>query len=125
MEVRTDKAQWEEHLSYYIQGYSGEIGGDYNFTISCNTKRFVVTVSPSSDTGGKARLLLSRLSEAELADDDEQIQNAQDEIDDMIYETGWQIFSQLAPSFEHGAPEFPRNLYADLYPETFYFRLAV
>jgi len=125
MEISADRAQWEKHLSYYIQGSTGEIGGDYDFTIICNTKRFVVTVSPSSDPDDKARLLLSRYSEACRADDEEQIQNVQDAIDDMIYEAGRRIFAQLAPGPENGAPEFPKNLYSDLYPETFYFRLAV
>jgi hypothetical protein len=87
MEISADRAQWEKHLSYYIQGSTGEIGGDYDFTIICNTKRFVVTVSPSSDPDDKARLLLSLYSEACRADDEEQIQNVQDGIDDMIYES--------------------------------------
>jgi hypothetical protein len=60
MEISADRAQWEKHLSYYIQGSTGEIGGDYDFTIICNTKRFVMTVSPSSDPDDKARLLLSQ-----------------------------------------------------------------
>jgi hypothetical protein len=108
-----------------IQGSTGEIGGDYDFTIMCNTKRLVATVSASSDPDGKARLLLSRYSEASRADDDEQIQNVEREIDDMIYEAGWRMFAQLAPSPENRAPGFPKNLYSDLYPEIFYFRLVV
>jgi len=58
MEISADRAQWEKHLSHYIQGSTGEIGGDYDITIICNTKRFVVTVSPSTDPDDKARLLL-------------------------------------------------------------------
>jgi hypothetical protein len=125
MDIIIDKVQWERHLSYYTQGSTGEFGGDYNFTIFYNTTRFIVTISPSSDPEDKARLLLSRFSEAELADDEEQIQDVQDENDDMMYETGGRIFAQLGPSLENGAPEFPKNLYSNLYPERLYFHLAV
>jgi hypothetical protein len=125
MEISADRTQWEEHLSYYIKGSTGEIGSNYDFTIMCSAKRFVVTISPSSNPDDKARLLVSRYSEADRADDEEQIQNVQDEIDDMIYEAGWRIFTQLAPSPENRAPEFPKNLYSDLDPEAFYFRLVV
>ncbi|KAH9215231.1 hypothetical protein DL95DRAFT_425149 [Leptodontidium sp. 2 PMI_412] len=121
MEISPDRAQWEEHLFCYFTGSTGEVGGDFDFTIMCNTKRLIVTVSPSLDPDDKARLLLSQYREAGL-DDEDQIQ---DEIINMIFEAGWQIFAQLAPSPENRAASFPTNLCSDLYPETFYFRLAV
>lgn len=121
MEISTDRAQWEKHLFCYFTGSTGEIGGDFDFTIMCNTKRLIVTVSPSPDPDDKARLLLSRYSEAG-PDDEDQIQ---DEIIDMIFEAGWQIFPHLAPSPEDRAARFPTNLHSDLYPETFYFRLSM
>ncbi|KAL5316987.1 hypothetical protein ACEPPN_016039 [Leptodophora sp. 'Broadleaf-Isolate-01'] len=121
MEISLDRAQWEEHLLCYFTGSTGEVGGDFDFTIMCNTKRLIVTVSPSPDPDDKARLLLSQYSEAGLDDEDQ----VQDEIIDMIFEAGWRIFAQLAPSPENRAASFPTNLYSDLYPETFYFRLVV
>lgn len=44
---------------------------------------------------------------------------------DMIYEAEWRLVFQLAPSPEIRAPRFARNMYAESYPEIFYFRLAV
>jgi hypothetical protein len=114
MEISADRAQWEEHLSYYFKGSMGEIGGDHGFTIRCNTKCFVVTVSPSSGPDSKAGLLLSRYNEAIQTDDHEESQNIENEVLEIIYEAGWRIFAQLAPSPESRVPGFPRNLYSDL-----------
>jgi hypothetical protein len=36
----------ENNLDFYLQGSTGEIDHDYDFTIICNTKRLLVTVSP-------------------------------------------------------------------------------
>ncbi|KAE9379639.1 hypothetical protein N431DRAFT_460888 [Stipitochalara longipes BDJ] len=115
MEISTDRAQWEKHLSYYLEKTSGETvfsGGDYDFIIACNTKRFAVAISPSSNPDDKIRLLLSQYSEADQADDDEQIQNVEGEILDMIYEAGWRMFARLAPSLENRGPGSPENLYS-------------
>lgn len=120
-----DRDQWEEHLYYKYCGSTGEFGGDSDFTLMCNAKRFSVTVSPSSDSNNKAGILVSRYNDAVEADDDDEIENIQQDIDDIIFDAGWQIFAQLAPSPKVKAPEFPKNLLLDLYPETYYFRLVM
>jgi hypothetical protein len=39
---------------------------------------------------------------------------------DMIYDAEWRLFSPLAPSPEMRTPRFPKNMYAESYPEIFY-----
>lgn len=43
----------------------------------------------------------------------------------MVYDAECELFSQLAPSPEIRAPRFPKNMYAESYPEIFLFCLAV
>ncbi|RDL30717.1 Protein kinase-like (PK-like) [Venustampulla echinocandica] len=125
MATGEDRAQWEKNLDYYIQGVNGEIGQGYDFTIVCNSKRFVVAVWPGPLPDDQTTSLLSRYSKAVLADDEEEIQNVQDKIDDIIYEAGWQRFARLAPAIENGSPRSPIDLHSRLNPETFYFRLVI
>lgn len=88
MEISDDRSQWEKHLSYCFKESTGKIGGNYDFTIMDNTKRFIITVIPSFVLVDKAKLLLSQYSKACQGDDEEQIQNVQFEIEDMIFDAG-------------------------------------
>jgi len=55
-------------------------------------------------------LLLERYSKAVLADDYKEIDVAQDEINEIIYEAGWQEFAHLASKLENELPRSPIDL---------------
>jgi len=115
----------EENLNYYVKSIDGEFGHNYDFTIYCNNKRFVVTVCPGPLSNDQTTLLLERYSQAVLVDDHKETDVAQDEISDMIYEAGPQEFAHLAPKLENELPGSRIDLYSDLNPETFYLRLVM
>jgi len=128
MEADDGKAQWEENLQYYCTKSTGEINHDWDLTIVCNSKHFVVTVSPGPLPEDPTTSLLTRYSKASVEDDDEKIQEAQDEILDLVFDAGWQKFRAIAPPILRGdsCPRIStKNLHSDLNPETFYFRLVV
>lgn len=120
-----NQSPWDRISTTTFKGPNGEIGQGYYFTIVCNSKRLVVAVWPRPLPDDHTTSLLSRYSDALLADDEDEIQNAQDKIDDLIYEAGWRTFARLAPVIENGCPRSPMDLHSHLNPDAFYFRLAV
>ncbi|KAH7356676.1 hypothetical protein BKA65DRAFT_604464 [Rhexocercosporidium sp. MPI-PUGE-AT-0058] len=72
--------------------------------------------------------LLAQFSKGFDEDDDEKIQEAEDEILDLILIAGWQKVRELAPVIPN-ADSSPRistqNLHCDLNPETYYFCFVV
>ncbi|CZR53809.1 uncharacterized protein PAC_03691 [Phialocephala subalpina] len=85
-------------------------------------------VSPSPLPEDLTTSLLTRYSKAFVEDDEEKIQEAQDEILDLVFDAGWQKFRAIAPLVPKGdsSPRIStKNLHSDLNLETFYFRLVV
>ncbi|KAF4633404.1 hypothetical protein G7Y89_g4721 [Cudoniella acicularis] len=126
MAVDEDRALWEKNLRFSTQRVDGEDGHRHDFTIMCNGKRFVVTVCPTPHPEDPITPLLSQYNKAFLEDDDdENLQKAQDEIEDIIYEAGWRKFAPLAPGMERGPLNPPISLHFAINPETFYFHLVM
>jgi hypothetical protein len=121
-----EKVQWEENLEYYLKDASGEIDHDFDFTIICNSKHIVVTISPNQLHRGRAATLLSRYSQAD-DDDINELENIERDILDIIYKAGWQKFKRIAPTIppSQKCPSigFTENLHLDLNRETFHFKL--
>lgn len=105
-------SQWDEDLQYYCTNATGEIYHDWDFTIVCNSKHFVVTVSPGPLPEDPITSLLTRYSKSFVEDDDEQIQEAQDEILDLVFDAGWQKFREIAPPI----PKFRKETHLIWYP---------
>ncbi|KAH6703024.1 hypothetical protein BKA61DRAFT_494016 [Leptodontidium sp. MPI-SDFR-AT-0119] len=124
IEADGSKAHWDENLQYSCISSTGEIDHDWDFTVVCNSKHFVVTVSPGPLPEDPTTSLLAQYSKAFVEDDDEKIQDAQDEILDLVFSAGWQKFRAIAPPIP-GDRRSTKNLHSDLNPETFYFRLVV
>merc|ERR1712000_161693 len=95
----------------------------WDVTIVCNSKHFVVTVSPGLPED-PTTFLLTQFSKAFDEDDEEKIQEAEGEILDLVFNAGWQKFRAIAPPIRKDRRS-TKNLHADLNPETFYFRLVV
>ena len=123
MEADGGKAHWDENVRYSCINTTGEIGHDWDFTIVCNSKHFVVTVSPGLPED-PTTFLLTQFSKAFDEDDEEKIQEAEGEILDLVFNAGWQKFRAIAPPIREDRRS-TKNLHADLNPETFYFRLVV
>ncbi|KAH6719147.1 hypothetical protein BKA61DRAFT_271496 [Leptodontidium sp. MPI-SDFR-AT-0119] len=127
MEEEDSKAHWDENVRYCCTNATGEINHDWDFTIICNSKHFVVTITPGLPEDPTTPLLV-QFSKAFDEDDDEKIEEAQDEIFDLVISAGWQKFKAMAPLIP-GGDSYPsmskKNLYSDLNPEIFYFRLVV
>jgi len=79
MEADDGKARWDENIQYSCIRSTGEINHDWDFTIVCNSKHFVITVSPGHQEDSTT-ILFTRFSKAFDEDDDEKIQEAQDDI---------------------------------------------
>ncbi|TVY87562.1 hypothetical protein LAWI1_G005477 [Lachnellula willkommii] len=101
-----------------------EDGRRLDFTIMINRKRFIITVLPNPYPDDPIAPLISRYAKS-FMDNDEELDKAQDEIEDIIYDAGWRKFAPLAPGVERGPSNPPISLYSALNPETFYFRLVV
>lgn len=93
----------------------------------CNSKRFVVTVHPTSSSPEDPipRLLSQCSKRIQNDDDEEKAWKAQEEIEDIIYEAGWRKFGPLAPGIEKGPSVPPISLHSSANPETFYFHLVM
>ncbi|KAG4435753.1 hypothetical protein IFR05_008767 [Cadophora sp. M221] len=87
MEEDNDKAHWDSNARFCCTESSGEINHDRDFTIVCNSKHFVVRVTPRLPEDPTAPLL-AQFSKAFEEDDDEKIQEAQDEILDPVISAG-------------------------------------
>ncbi|TVY42044.1 hypothetical protein LCER1_G008983 [Lachnellula cervina] len=124
MAVAEDRSRWEKNLSFCTQRVDMEDGHRLDFTIIINGKRFIITVLPAPCPADPITPLISRYDKLFL-DNDEELQKAQDEIEDIIYDAGWCKFAPLAPGIERGPSTPPMSLYSALNPETFYFRLVV
>jgi len=73
IEADNSKAHWDENFQYYCINSTGEIDHDWDFTIVCNSKHFVVTVSPGPLPEDPTTSLLTQYSEAFVENDDEKI----------------------------------------------------
>ncbi|KAK0120228.1 hypothetical protein ONS95_011634 [Cadophora gregata] len=121
------KAIWDDNVQYCCTNATGEINHDWDFTIICNSKHFIVTVSPGLPED-PVTSLLTQFSKAFDEDDDEKIQDAQDAIMELVFDAGWQTFRAIAPPIPEGnacARTSTQNLYSELNPEKFYLRLIV
>ena len=74
MEADGGKAHWDENVRYSCINTTGEIGHDWDFTIVCNSKHFVVTVSPGLPED-PTTFLLTQFSKAFDEDDEEKPNN--------------------------------------------------
>ncbi|EHK97581.1 hypothetical protein M7I_6669 [Glarea lozoyensis 74030] len=101
----------------------GEDDHRLDFFILINDKSFVVTVCASLDSNDSVTQLVSRYNQAFNENGEEEIQKAQGEIEDIIYDAGWRKFVRLAPATEKNNSASVL-LHSVLNPETFYFRLA-
>ena len=126
MEPDDGKAYWDENVRYCCIQATGEINHDWDFTIVCNSKYFVVTVSPGLPED-PITSLLAHFSTVFDKDDEEEIQKAQCEILDLFFKAGWKKFRDLAPIPEGGSSPgtSTQNLHSELNPEIFYFRFVV
>jgi hypothetical protein len=128
VEADDSRAQWDENLRYSCTNSTGEINHDWDFTIICNSKHFIVTVSPGPLPEDPTTSLLTQYSKAFVEDDDEKIQEAQDEILGLVFNAGWQKFRAIAPPILEGdsSSRTPaKSLHSDLNPEIFYFSVVV
>jgi len=94
-----------------------------DFTIMCNGKRFVVTIYSTTSLEDQITPLVSLYNKAFQKEDDENLEKVQDEIEDIIYKSGWRKFSLLVPANESGSLA-PISLHSALNPDIFYFRLV-
>ncbi|KAL2073758.1 hypothetical protein VTL71DRAFT_11084 [Oculimacula yallundae] len=127
MEPDDAKTHWVRSVRACCIQASGEIDHDWDFTIVCNSKHFVVTVSPGLPQDPTTPLL-TQYSKVFHEDDEEIVQEAQDAILDLIFDVGWQQFRAIAPPILEGdsCPEIAtRSLHSEINPETYYFRLVV
>ncbi|TVY12805.1 hypothetical protein LARI1_G009293 [Lachnellula arida] len=123
MAVDEDWVRWLKNLSFATQRVDMEDGRRLDFTIMINRKRFIITVLPNLSPDDPIAPLISRYAKS-FMDNDEELDKAQDEIEDIIYDAGWRKFAPLAPGVERGPSTPPISLYSALNPETFYFRLV-
>ncbi|KAK0099616.1 hypothetical protein ONS96_008116 [Cadophora gregata f. sp. sojae] len=105
-----------------VQWDSG--GGDGLFiTIRYHGKRFHVSLLPTTSPNTIEGPIISKYeSMDDEGEAEEAIEAFQEEIQDIVYEAGRSIWTQLAPPLPDG-PE-PSDLHSLLYPETFYFRFV-
>lgn len=108
------RVTWEGKSDYYLQGIDSEIGQGHDFKIFCNGKIFVIAIGPSGlrmikydqfSLGTTVRLSGTRMKRNKKPN----------------YDCAWQTFAPLAPTIN--SPKPPLDLYSDLNPETFYYRL--
>ena len=118
-----DKARWEKKLSFCTEKVDVEDGNRLDFTIMCNGKRFVVTIYSTTSLEDQITPLVSLYNKAFQEEDDENLEKVQDEIEDIIYESGWRKFSLLVPANESGSLA-PISLHSALNPDIFYFCLV-
>ncbi|TVY20794.1 hypothetical protein LARI1_G001796 [Lachnellula arida] len=119
--MNTDESQagWDYRL---VEVYSGR-GDGVTVTIICNGKRIIVDFLPTESLDGTIEgPLIARYGAAILDEDVDEIDAAQQEIDDLIYTAGKRIFARLAPPLATGSQL--GNLHSLLYPETISFRFA-
>ncbi|TVY41275.1 hypothetical protein LOCC1_G006473 [Lachnellula occidentalis] len=120
MDTGQGQAGWNYGL---VQVHSGR-GDGVSVTINCNGKRIIVDFLPTSSLDGTVEgTLLARYEAAFLNEDDDEIDAAQQEIDDLIYTVGKPIFARLAPPIATVGGQLG-NLHSLLYPETMSFRFA-
>ncbi|TVY23331.1 hypothetical protein LHYA1_G007986 [Lachnellula hyalina] len=118
--IDEDRARWEKNVSFCTQTVDMEDGHRLDLTIRINSKHFIVTVLPTPSPDDPITPLISRYNKS-FMDNDEELQKAQDEIEDIIYEAGWRKFALLAPGIERGSSTPPISLLSTLNPETFLF----
>lgn len=121
------KAQWEENLQFYCKKASGDIIKNvWDFTIICNSRHLIVTVSPGLPEDPITSLLVEYHA-AIAGNDDQKIDEIQDEIVDLIHDAGWQKFISIAPPIPKGDSEevVTRSVFTELNPETFHFNLVM
>ena len=123
MAVDEDRARGEKNLRFSTQRVDGEDGHRHDLTIICNGKRFVITACPTSFPEDPITPLLSLYSKFLEDDDDENLREAQDEIEDIIYEAGWRKFAPLAPGIEIGSSNPPNSLHSAR--NLLFFRLVI
>lgn len=118
-----DTDEGQAGLDYgLVEMHSGR-GDGVSVTINCNGKRIMVNFLPTDSLGGTIEgPLIARYEAAILDEDEDEIDAAQQEIDDIIYIVGKPIFARLAPPLATGG-QFG-NLHSLLYPETISFRFA-
>ncbi|TVY88470.1 hypothetical protein LAWI1_G008273 [Lachnellula willkommii] len=119
--MNTDECQagWDYRL---VEVYSGR-GDGVSITIICNGKRIIVDFLPNESLDGTIEgPLIARYEAAILDEDVDEIDAAEQEIDDIIYTAGKPIFARLAPPLATGSQL--GNLHSLLYPETISFRFA-
>lgn len=113
----------ETQFALAVVGWSYGIDCDCQLSIECNGKQFEVVLSPDTSPHETIEgLLLKRLGAAlKLRDDEEQIA-IEEEIADIVCETGLPTFERLAPLVK-SSPSLP-DLHSFLHPGTFSFQLV-
>jgi serine/threonine protein kinase len=118
MALAKSRAEWENGLSFDINGSSGWDHG-YEFTIICNTKIFIVTVNVKPENT-RTNGLIAKFHKENIADDDDAAHFTQCDILDILDEAGWETFAAIAPAVDKGSQKAPADLCSSLNPEIFY-----